>query len=926
VLWLCLPVLSADAAAVNGIPAGPAMHTLGEAEPATRLQPDPTGADGYAMEGRQPLTWGIFAYLGVERTREQYAPLIAYLNENLDDFYVTMQVVPMDSIYAGINRRAFDLVTTNPTHYLAVRRQFPLSGVLATLVSTDPMGGPQRHLAGVILTMQSSTHIRSLEDVRGKVVTAPSTQHMGGYRAQAMELALGGVNLPSDISDLILTGEHKESVRTLLRGEAEVAFIRSGIIEEMVAEGSLDPAQIYVINERLYDYFGYITSTRLYPEWPVFALPHADERAVRYVTAALLALDPEDPAARQAGIYGYTIPADYLDVEVLARTLRLPPFDDIPETQISDVWRDWWQFILAGSFATLLILGLMIGWVVTLTREKHTRRAYEQQILTANKDLEASATENHRLAIRAEEANQAKSRFLANMSHEIRTPLNGVIGFNDLLLRTPLTTVQQEYARNARTSGESLLAIINDILDFSKIEAGRLELDIVETDMVKICEEAIDLVKPVIADKGLELLLSIPPDMPRRVMADPVRVKQILSNLLSNAVKFTREGFVRLDVTFRPDPNHDARGYFGFRVTDTGIGITPEQQSKLFQAFHQADASTTRKFGGTGLGLVISSLLASKMDSTIRLESTFGEGSVFMFDLHAQYSPDAPPAAGSPDDPLPLRRILLADCSTQSSVLIGDMLTWRGAEIVRAGTPDDLRQVLAGPEGFDLLIVDLNLGSEPAEALEIIADLTGKTGSGRSPLPVILMHQAVFEEDILRQIDRTEVAARLTKPMGYHSLYDAVNRASRSRKHAQMQSRETRKPEFPHDGHGLNILIAEDVAMNVILLKAILNTHLPKAVIHEAKNGLEAVDCFRQHQPDIIFMDVQMPEMDGLEATRTIRQLESPGREHVRIIALTAGAFKEEEERCLLAGMDDFLTKPVAVDRLLSLLIPSGEG
>jgi PAS domain S-box-containing protein len=383
----------------------------------------------------------------------------------------------------------------------------------------------------------------------------------------------------------------------------------------------------------------------------------------------------------------------------------------------------------------------------------------------------------------AETANKAKSVFLANMSHEIRTPLNSVIGFTDLLRKTALSPMQQQYADNANVSGRALLDIINDILDFSKIEAGMLNLELIRTDMVELLRNSINIVKLSASQKQLDVLLDIDPAMPQFAVVDPVRLRQILTNLLSNAVKFTERGSVELKVVCTPVGT--GRTHFQFFVQDTGIGITHEQKEKLFKSFSQADNSTTRRFGGTGLGLVISDMIAQRMGSRIHVESIPREGSTFYFDL---------------------------------------------ATASEHGTPYN-------PEGF--------------------VEIDGKASS-------------------LREIDACQ---------------------------------------------GLTILIAEDVPMNRVLAKSMILGLFPEANLVEAENGHAALEQYMKQPPDVILMDVQMPEMDGLEATRAIRILEAETGKHVPIIALTAGVFREEQEQCTASGMDFFLTKPIESEKLREALI-----
>jgi PAS domain S-box-containing protein len=411
------------------------------------------------------------------------------------------------------------------------------------------------------------------------------------------------------------------------------------------------------------------------------------------------------------------------------------------------------------------------------TQEVTLLQSFADSLATA---MERYELEGHlKLAKRAaEKASQAKSEFLANMSHEIRTPLNGVIGFTELLKNTPLSPVQQQYVDNANVSGHTLLGVINDVLDYSKIEAGMLNLEMIETDMFELAENCVDIVKYSAAKKEISVLLDIDATMPRYAVTDPIRLKQVITNLLSNAVKFTNAGEVELKVVYVRLT--EGKGRYRFVVRDTGIGINDEQKSKLFKAFSQADSSTTRQFGGTGLGLVISEMIVNKLDGKIYLESKDGEGSTFWFEIIMQ-----------------------------------------------------------------------------------VAD-------GEKP-----------------------VAARIDK------------------EHA--------KDTYLSD-KTISILIAEDAPVNLMLLKAILAQVVPKARIAEATNGIDAVSKYIEIQPDLVFMDVHMPQMDGLEATREIRKLEQTGAKFVTIIALTAGAFKEDEEKCLSAGMTDFLTKPVRPENIEAVL------
>lgn len=324
-----------------------------------------------AEETRKPLVFGVFAYLGVEQTRAQYAPLIDYLNATLREERVELEVLTQAEVKQGIERRTLDIVTTNPTHFLVTRNRYPLSGVIATLVMSDA-GVPLHQLAGAIVVRAERADLQRLEDVRGKIIATPSTQHMGGYRAQAYELHLAGVRLPADAARITTLATHQEVVRAVLEGHADVGFVRNGIIERMIRRGEIRPNEFKVINAQYHPEFPHVVSTRLYPEWPVFALPHVPEKSIRHVAAALFALEPEHPAARAAGIHGYTIPADYLVVEEMARAMRLPPFDEGLDITWRDIWKKWHLGLISAAFAALIMLFMTVKLVLLARRARRT--------------------------------------------------------------------------------------------------------------------------------------------------------------------------------------------------------------------------------------------------------------------------------------------------------------------------------------------------------------------------------------------------------------------------------------------------------------------------------------------------------------------------------------------------------------------------
>lgn len=520
----------------------------------------------------------------------------------------------------------------------------------------------------------------------------------------------------------------------------------------------------------------------------------------------------------------------------------------------------------------------------------------------------------------AESANKAKSEFLANMSHEIRTPLNGVIGFTELLQQTPLSSVQREYLENASVSAHSLLAILNDILDFSKIEAGKLDLDPIKTDIIELIEQAADIVKYHAAKKDIELILNIPEDIPRFVTVDPIRLKQILVNLLSNAVKFTEFGEVEIKLSFAV--KNEAKGEFCFSVIDTGIGISKEQQKRLFNAFTQADSSTTRKYGGTGLGLVISNLIAEKMGSHIQLQSESNQGSTFSFVLNLPYEYKEKKGY----DSLKGKRILFIDDNDKNRMIMKHGLQHWDIDIHTSASAEEALEKVKQQAPFEIVISDLHMPKiDGLNAIRLIQENLPQT---YSTLPIFVLYCSADDNIGAEEFLNLNIRYRLVKPLKtselLHYLSALENEPSPLNPEIAPQSDSGKYQKIILPGSSPTILIAEDNQMNMILLKAMLEKIIPNLEILEAKDGLQVQDLLKEHKIDLILMDIQMPKMDGLEATRIIRKKHPASR--LPVIALTAGVVNDDRERCLEAGMNAFLSKPVDQEKLKKVLMNFMEG
>ncbi|MBF0539575.1 MAG: response regulator [Nitrospirae bacterium] len=903
------------------------------------------------LEAYQEVRIGVLAHKGKENCNESWQPTMDYLSSHISGYKFTLVPMAFDEIDGFVRDGSIEFIIVNPSIYVEMEVKHYVIRI-ATMQNLSFLGKGYTVFGGVIFTRADRSDINTISDLRGKKFMAVDKTSLGGWQMAWGEIKKHGIDPVKDFASIEFMNNHREVVYAVKKGKIDAATVRSDTLERMAAKKEIDIKEFKVIPYEgrgpEYTDFPFLLSTPLYPEWPIAKVKHTSNTLAKMVASALLALPKDSLAAKAADIEGWTVPLNYEPVDNLLKALRVSPYEDYGKVTWRDILLQHWKMIMA-IVALILCMVFFLVYILRLNILLNISRQNLNRELIERKKMEEALKEAKEAA---ETANRTKSEFLASMSHEIRTPMNAIIGMASVLSETPLSPQQQQYVHVFRSAGENLMGLINDILDLSKVEAGHIELETIEFDLEEIVEKACEVLSLRAHEKGLELIYYIMPDVPLYLRGDPLRLRQIIFNLIGNAIKFTEKGEIvlRIENAHRPGATWSGKepgatrsvleqkrtwsgkeptGCLSFSVSDTGIGIPGEKQLLVFDSFSQADSSTTRKYGGTGLGLTISKRLVELMGGNIWVESKPGVGSTFWFIATFEIpKEDKRPEKTHHMDIKSMDRsrslqslsgikALVIDDNDTNRMILRDTLSRWGALVTEAQDgPNgilELKRAAAGGNPYDLLLLDCRMPG--MDGFHVMQAIKAESIEG---VTVMMLTSDNRNGDISRA-KQLGIEAYLIKPVNPSLLFETIMKVMGKTK---VNSREEsdRIIVMNRDSQTeIKILLVDDYAYNRLLIQAYLK-EIP-CHIDIAENGEVAISKFKSDRYDIVLMDMQMPIVDGYTATKEIRRFEmEKGQDATPIIALTAYALKGDMQKSVDAGCSAYLTKPVKKQDLIETI------
>jgi len=843
---------------------------------------------------------GILAKRGAAHCLKKWSPTADYLTEKLPGNKFKIIPIDFDHINNMVDSGAVDFILANSSIYVELEIKFGVNRI-ATL-KNKRLIGTHTYFGGVIFCLKQRENVQRLIELKGKSFMAVKENSFGGWLMAWRELKEKGIDPFSDFSSFSFGGTHDAVVLAVKDGRVDAGTVRTDTLERMQLEGKIDLDYFHVIHDHAEDFHPpYLHSTRMYPEWPIAKVKHTSDALAESVAIQLIGMSENSTAAKAASCSGWTIPLNYQSVHDCQKILGYGPYKDFGIINLKDVIQKYWPVILL----TLVIFLVMTLSIILFF---HFNRKIKATSFRLQKEVEEHKKTSEKLQkakIEADLANKAKGDFLANMSHEIRTPMNAIIGMTYLMKQTDFTPQQKDYINKIENSATVLLGVINDILDFSKIEAGKLEIEKIDFNLHSVIENVTTMVEMRTTEKNLDFVVSYDQGMNMNLHGDPLRLGQILTNLVNNAVKFTDKGEVGIYI------KSIKKDFYRFEVRDTGIGLTKEQQAKLFQSFSQADTSTTRKYGGTGLGLAISKQLVHLMGGRIWIESEYGKGSSFIFEIALKETLKQDIERQLFTD----KKILIVDDTPSWQNILKELLKQYAIQVDIASSGEEaIRMTCNEDKHYDMVMMDWRMpGMDGIEATKIIKKHC------RDLPTTIIMVSSYSQETVVDAAKNQGIDIFLHKPIDPSLLYNVIMNVfagSIQKKTDQALDTCSLKKELT-SLNGSHLLLVEDNGMNREIIHGMI---APSGIIIDnAHNGKEAVQKYKQN-PDkyeLILMDIQMPVMDGYEATQEIRKLDS----NIPIVALTANALLRDIKKTQEYGMNAHLNKPIEVEKLFSTLL-----